>query len=75
MIAQAYGAKVIKKHVSSGLEYVKAPKKHNLGNIPYLEELENGENYKVKIYEYHSDYVTSTPKNMVCIGSSQICEC
>ena len=50
MLAQAFGAKVQKKHVSSGLEFVKAPSAHGLGKVPFLEDLGNGENYKVKIY-------------------------
>ena len=61
MIAQALGAKVEKKHVTSGLQYISAPKPHNLGNIAFLSDLGNGENYKIKIYEYHSDYITTVP--------------
>lgn len=69
LIAQIFGAKIEKRTLKTGTECI-VGKSHDLGKIDYLSKLSNGEDFKVKLYEYHSDYIVNVPKGLRCIGTS-----
>lgn len=72
LISYIHGSRVEKRHQARGLEEILI-RPHQLGDISYLSELYSAGEYKLKIYEFHSDYVVDVPQGFSCIGDSSSC--
>lgn len=70
-ISHIFGAKVEKKQLIRGPKFIQM-KPHNLGNLPFLDELYD-DTLNLKPYEFHSDYVVTIPDNFTSIASSHSC--
>jgi GMP synthase-like glutamine amidotransferase len=46
---------------------------HSLGKIKYFKDVFNLNLGKLKLYEFHSDYVTEVPKGLKCLAESNSC--
>jgi GMP synthase-like glutamine amidotransferase len=73
LIAQSFGGRVEKRSLARGPEVITSVP-HDLESISYLANLNHGEAFNLKMYEFHSDYVVTLPPGFSCIANSPSCE-
>jgi len=73
LISYAYGIKVEKRKQMRSLENLTLDSQV-LAHVPYLKEMSKINTGKMRVYEFHSDYVTEVPKGFKNIAFSSGCE-